>query len=97
VRQWFEMKKRVRSIYVAKQKQMIQRSKRQEEQARAMLILYQSDEHYEDIERAKQTLARIAEERLQLAKVAAGIKWNVSIEIPSKYVTARTKAGRHKG
>jgi len=81
-----------RSIYAAKQKQMIQLSKRQEEQARAMLTLYQSNEHYEEIERAKQTLARIAEERLQLAKIAAGIKWDVSIETPSKYVTARIKA-----
>jgi chorismate mutase len=81
-----------RSIYAAKQKQMIQRSKRQEEQPRAMLTLYQSDEHHEEIERAKQTLARIVEERLQLAKIAAGIKWDVSIETPSKYVTARIKA-----
>jgi hypothetical protein len=92
VKQWLEMKKRVRSIYAAKQKQLIQRSKRQEEQARAILTLYQSDKYHEEIERAKQTLARITEERLQMAKIAAGIKWDVSIETPSKYVTARIKA-----
>jgi predicted RNA-binding protein YlxR (DUF448 family) len=63
-----------RSIYAAKQKQLIQQSKRQEEQARAILTLYKSDEYHEEIERAKQTLVRIAEERLQWAKIAVGSK-----------------------
>jgi hypothetical protein len=86
------MKKRMRSIYAAKQQQLTQHSKRQEEQARAMLTLYNSDEYHEKIERAKQTLTRIAEERLQRVKIAAGIMWDVSIETANKYVTARINA-----
>jgi hypothetical protein len=40
-----------------------------------------------EIGRAKQTLARIVEERLQLAKVTAGFKWDVSIRTPTQHVT----------
>jgi hypothetical protein len=46
----------------------------------------------EEIEKAKATLQRIAEERTHLTKLAAGIAWNTPVELPSHYLTARIKA-----
>jgi len=89
---WLEFKKRERTTLIAHQTQ--QRNRVNEDVRRSLAQFRALDPALlpEEIEKAKATLQRIAEERTHLAKLAARISWDTQVELPSRYLTARIKA-----
>jgi hypothetical protein len=92
VSQWLRAKNSVAQLYTQWQNSLRHKASDAEREAILTLASLDPAQDPEKAAQARETLRRAAETRLRQAQLAAGLGWDLKVETPSRYLTARVKA-----